>query len=283
MLKGVFIGSDNMFNEILVHWLSQRVDMRGVVWVSATAWQRTLQGKLSFTKKRRRRYGLAKVIDEAMFFLYAHRFLMGGDKAELKRDVYEPYWAAHGVPRWQGPAIYASDVNEPEVLDFIQTQEAEVVFAMCINNFFGERIRSIPRHGVLLWHEGITPEYKGLYSPFWAVHNLDFDNVGYTLLRMNDKLDAGEIFVQGRAVDIDPFRHHANYMGHKAIIDSLPAVEQFLKELEAGQAQPIERTGAQAGYYTYPGMSDFIRQRRRLHEWQQRQSKPTLATTPTGR
>jgi hypothetical protein len=78
---------------------------------------------------------------------------------------------------------------------------------------------------------------------------------------MNESYDAGEIFVQGRASDVDPFRDHHAFLGHKAIADSLPSVERFFGELEAGTARPLDRSGADSNYYTYPGLSDFIRQR----------------------
>ena len=270
MLKTVFIGSRNKLNQILVHWLAARTEVVGVVWIQASSWQESWRGHLRFARQRRRRYGLWKVIDETLFYLYTQRFLRAGDKADLRRRVYEPYWARHGQPVWDGDALEATDVNAPEVLAFLEERQPDVAFAVCINNYFGEAVRAIPAHGVLLWHEGFTPEYKGLYSPFWAVYNLDFERIGYTLLRMNDKLDAGEIFVQGPARDIDPLVHHTNYLGHKAVADSLPAVERFLKDLEAGTARPIDRSDAPSAYYTYPGLTDYIRQRWRLRRWARR-------------
>lgn len=264
MLKTVFLGSRNDFDQVLLDWLARRTDLRGVVWTSSTAWQRTRRGRLAFARRRARRYGLRKAIDETAFYLYFHRVKKGRDHAELRRRVIDPYASPGDDPEWKGEAISATDVNAPEVLDFVRRHEPDIALAMCVNNFFGREIRSIPTHGVFLWHEGITPEYRGLYSPFWAVHNLDFDRIGYTVLRMNDSLDAGEIFVQGRARDVDPLHHGHMYIGHKAIWDSLPAVEGFLAELEAGEAQPLERPGAEVGMYTYPGLSDLVRQRRRL-------------------
>lgn len=264
MLSAVFIGSRNDFDEVLVDWLGRRVDLRGVVWTSSTAWQRSVRGRLDFARRRARRYGVRKAIDETAFYLYFHRAKKRSDHAELVGRVIEPYRAEHGAPEWSGDAIAAAGVNSPEVLDFLRERRPDVVFAMCINDYFGREIRSIPTHGVLLWHEGITPEYKGLYSPFWAAHNLDLDRIGYTMLRMSDEIDAGEVLVQGPALDVDPRRHGHLYMGHKAIWDSLPAVERFLGALEAGRARPIERPGAAGRMYTYPGLSDLVRQRRRL-------------------
>ncbi len=80
---------------------------------------------------------------------------------------------------------------------------------------------------------------------------------------MNDNYDAGETFVQGRDVDIDPSRHNGPYIGHKAVVDSLAAVAKFLQELEAGTAKPLNHSIPQSHYYTYPGITDVIRQRLR--------------------
>jgi methionyl-tRNA formyltransferase len=264
VLRTVFIGSRNEFDQLLVDWLARRTDLRGVVWTSSTAWQRTLRGKLDFARRRARRHGIRKAIDEAAFYLVFHRLLKRSDYQELRTRVIDTYPASDGKPRWSGDAIEAGDVNAPEVLAFLRERRPDLALAMCITDYFGEEIRSIPRHGVYLWHEGITPEYKGLYSPFWAAHNLDFDKIGYSFLRMSEEYDAGEVFVQGRARDVDPRRHGHLYMGHKAIWDSLPEVERFLGELERGEASPIDRAGAEPGMYTYPGLSDLVRQRLRV-------------------
>ena len=265
MLKTVFIGSRNDFDQVIVHWLAQRTDLRGVVWTSSTEWQHTWRGRLAFARRRARRYGPLKVLDEAAFYLLYHRLWLRRDHTELRRQVIEPYDGRRRDPRWSGAALSAESVNAPEVLDFVRACDPDFAVAMCVSDFFGEELRAIPRHGVFLWHEGITPEYRGLYSPFWAIHDGRPDLVGYTLLRMTDRLDAGEVYVQGRARDIDPRRHGHLYLGHKAIWDSLPEVERFLAALEAGEARPIERADARSCYYTYPGLSDHLRLHRRLH------------------
>lgn len=273
MLKTVFIGSKNDFNKILIHWLSQRTDLVGVVWTNADAWKETWKSRFQFTRRRLQRYGLLKVIDETLFFLYYHNFLKDEDVAELERQVIKLCLVQYNVEEWKGDSFFTTNVNAPDVRAFLAERQPDVALAMCINNYFGKALRAIPRLGAFLWHEGITPEYKGLYSPFWAVHNLDFDHIGYTLLRMNEEYDAGEVFVQGPAVDINPFCHHHGYIGHKAITDSLPAVEKFLIELEAGNAKPIDRANAKPQYYTYPGISDLIRQRFRLRRVRRKQGE----------
>lgn len=264
MLRTVFIGSRSRFDELLVHWLAQRTELAGVVWLNASAWKRTRRAQLEFARRRLRRRGPLKTLDEMAFYLYFHRRLMAEETRRLERAVIEPYVAEHGPLGWTGKKTRAADVNDPKVVGFIRRRKPDVAFAVCVPARFSEEVFSVPRLGTFLWHEGITPEYRGLYAPFWAAHELDFGNLGATLLRMNERLDGGEVFVQTPVRDVDPRTQHHVSIGHKAIWDSLPEVERLLGELEAGTARPIARDGAQDRYFTYPGLTDYVRQRGRL-------------------
>ncbi len=65
------------------------------------------------------------------------------------------------------------------------------MFAMCIDVYLPKALINAPRHGSFLWHEGFTPEYRGVYPAFWGLVNEDYDCLVYTLLCTNSKLDAG--------------------------------------------------------------------------------------------
>ena len=263
MLNCVFIGTKNEFDENLIFWLSQRTNLQGVVWPSSTSWRKSSSGKLKFIKKRIKRYGLMKVLDESIFYLVYHKLYAKKDYLKLKKDVILPYRESN-FELWDGNQLFSENLNDHKTIEFIRNCEPDIIFAMCINDYFGKQLLNIPKYGVYLWHEGITPEYRGLYSPFWAIHNLDFKNIGYTLLKMNQKIDAGEIYVQGRLNEFDPFKDQHGYIGHKAIWNSLDEVEQFLIDLQNEEAKPIVKQDSKDGYYTYPGITDFLRQRYRL-------------------
>jgi hypothetical protein len=263
VLRTIFIGSKSKFSDLLVHWLAQRTNVVGVIWLEPELWRRTWRTRLAFLRWRIRRRGVLKALDETAFYLVYGLFFRRRDRAQLE-TVLQAYRAEHGSTTWHGDAIATTDVNAPEVLAFARERKADVGFAMCVNEYFGRDLRTAFEHGIFLWHEGITPEYRGLYSPFWALHNLDFDRVGYSLLRMSDDLDAGDVYAQGRiAGEFDPRRNYHLYLGHKAIADSLPAVATFLAALEVGTARPLERAG-ESSYYSYPGLTDLVRQRWRL-------------------
>lgn len=264
MLRAVFIGYDNMLNRVLEHWLSGHTELAGCVWVpSQTQWLTTRQGKIDFINRRIKRRGLLKAFDEALFYLLYHGTEPKSPNTLKCAQLIREYRATQ-PQRPHAPCIRSARVNDERVLDYLREVKPDVIFSHCINQYFGKRLRAAAPHGVMLWHVGITPEYKGVYSPFWTMHNADFANFGYTLLRLNQELDAGDIFVQGRLTDVDIRHDNHELIEHKAIFASLPGVARFIGELEAGTAAPIVRPEAVPGYYTYPGLTDYLRQRWRV-------------------
>lgn len=273
-LKSVFYGSRNAFDEMVVDWLSRHTEVVGVVWSTSGQWKYSWSGRVRTFLQRMRKYGALKVVDEALYFLIYHQFLADKDSNAIKQLALKPYYARHGKPNWTDDEIYSDNVNESDVIDFVEARSPDIGFAMCINDYFGERIRDLPGLGTFLWHEGFLPEYRGLYSPFWTLYNLDFEHLGYSLIQMNESFDAGDIFCIGHVQEIDPFNHLPSTIGHKAIYDSFDDVARFLNELEDGTACPVSRkANVMSAYYTYPGLSDFIRQRWRLREYSKRQNK----------
>jgi hypothetical protein len=266
-VRTVFVGSRNPFNEVILDWLAQRTDVTGVIWVPASAWKATLGGRVQFARRRLRQRGALKTVDEALFYWYYHTRCQRREAEALAVDVIDPYWRTTGKRSLNANAIVTEDVNAPETLRFLDSCQPDAVLAMCIHALIRPEFRRIPKHGVFILHEGIAPEYRGLYSAFWAVHNLEFEKVGATLLRANDQWDAGETFVRETMTSPNVARHRHGYLGHKAIFDALPAIDRFLAQLEAGTAEAIDVSQVQSHYYTYPGFSDLVRswfRRRRL-------------------
>jgi len=265
MLDCVFIGTKNEFDENLISWLSKRTNLKGVVFPLSTTWQKSLSGKRAFLKIRIKRNGVLKTLDEMIFYYVYHKFYSKEDYKALREEIILPYRESD-FTLWSGNQMFSNNLNDESTIDFIRHCNPDIIFAMCVNDYFGKKLLNIPKFGVFLWHEGITPEYRGLYSPFWAIHNLDFENIGYTLLKMNQKIDAGEIYAQGRLKNFNPFKDQHGYVGHKAIWSSLKAVGKFLIYLENGKAKPIDTKGRKENYYSYPGFSDYLRQRYRLYK-----------------
>jgi methionyl-tRNA formyltransferase len=254
MLKTAFIGNRNEFDKMICEWLAQRTDLVLIIWTNRLSWSAggadRRQRVVERFRRRARRYGWPRALNEALYYAIYRGFLAKKDQ----RDVTGAIRAVETHPMKplsEIEQIMPSSIKDKNLEEALRRSEVDALFAMCIDVFLPSEIIGAPRLGSFLWHEGITPEYRGVYSPFWAMVNDDAEHVGYTLLRMNDKLDAGAIYVQGQIRDVDAYRHWHSYLGHKSIIDSLQETEIFLKKLEHGEAKPIERPGAQDHYYSY--------------------------------
>jgi methionyl-tRNA formyltransferase len=251
-----------------------------VIWTDQLEWSagpRRWRKIASRYRRRAKRYGWRRVLDEILYYAL-HYPLLRHREARGIRALIEQRATDGGVGGMddieQIPPdirqLRPAEIQSPEVLEAIEGEQLDALFSMCVDVILPEALISAPRLGSYLWHEGITPEYRGVYSPFWALANRDYGRLGYTLLKMNMKLDDGEIFVQGTVEDVDPLVDSPAYIGHKAVLDSLPETERFLRELERGQQVPVERGAAEDRLYSYPTASALAKigwQRRweRLH------------------
>jgi hypothetical protein len=199
-------------------------------------------------RARAKRFGWVRVVDEILYFAVYHVFLRRRDARRI-RALIEGVVADGGRPRSMDEVeqvradireIRPDDIQAPEILKAIRDDGLDALFSVCVSVLLPEPLITTPRLGAYLWHEGITPEYRGVHSAFWALANGDPAKLGYTLLKMNMKVDGGDVFVQGTVRDIDPVRDPPNYIGHKAIVDSLDETELFLKALEREEQVPLE-------------------------------------------
>lgn len=266
MLRTVFVGFDNTLNRVVAHWLAERSELVGCVWIANSAqWMRTKKGRSAFIRRRIKRVGLLRALDEAAFHVFYHATAKKSYNIRAADEMIAEYWRPIDFNVW-GPFVMVTKIADPRVERYVESLKPDVIFTHCIHDFFTKRLREAAPHGAFLWHVGILPEYRGLYAPFWTMHNEDFGNFGYSLFRLSDKLDAGDIFVQGRLNNVDIRRDNHHLIEHKAIFASLPGVEKFLKDLEDGTARPIDRSDAKQSYYSYPGITDYIRQRWRVRK-----------------
>ncbi|MEZ5428769.1 MAG: formyltransferase family protein [Pyrinomonadaceae bacterium] len=263
MLKTAFIGNDNFYDRKICEWLSEHTDLSLIIWTNKLAWASKTTGnrKKKILKRfvdRSNRYGRLRTINEFVYYALYEAFLARSEREKIE-NLTETVRAAPRKPLSEIKQVRPDNIKSAELQKTVESSDLDAMFAMCIDVYLPKKLINTPRLGTYLWHEGITPNYRGVYSPFWALVNQDYKNLGYTLLKMNSKLDAGEVYVQGKVENVNLKRDWHSYIGHKAVIDSLPEVESFLDQLEKNQHQTIDRTDAEDGYYSYPTASALIK------------------------
>ncbi len=247
MLSTVFIGRENEFNRIFADWLATQSHLRGVVWADkdrySNAWRRR------WMKRSLKQVGLFQTLDRIRFNLWANRsdeMKMGWRR--MCQDAKEAYPCENA--REGAEEVRTASIKTSEVEQFLTRIAPDLIIVNCISQLIPAKICALPRLGLYIYHEGLTPEYKGMHTPFWAIANGDDDKVGYTLLKADDTFDGGEVYVQG-ATSVDPLATSLGYTGHWALAEGFPKIGAFLQELEVGRAQPIDTTGRRDGYYSY--------------------------------
>lgn len=198
MLRSVFVGYDSPLGRVVAHWLSQHTILSGCLWIPPSErWFKSWRGRLEFARRRIRRRGLLKACDEAAFRLHYSIAARLSKNDRVSKELIAAYWRENKRGDY-GNELSVQGINQRASLQHLRALQPDIIFSHCIHQYFGAELRSVSTRGTYLWHTGIMPQYRGLYSPFWAIHNLDFSNIGYSLFRVNDVIDGGEVFVQGQ-------------------------------------------------------------------------------------
>src|SRR3569623_877505 len=67
-----------------------------------------------------------------------------------------------------------------DLAGIVVIEETAVQKRARIKQLLARRIYRIPRHGSLVMHPGICPEYRKAHGCFWALAERDLDRVGLT-------------------------------------------------------------------------------------------------------
>ncbi len=255
-MKALLLFHDQWMQYGKADWIASRIPVAAFLvvkksrpWIGRYLWKRAM------------RLGFQKVLDEVL--LRAYWLLFQGPRDhlmieqlldEVKKDIPKNY---------KRPPIYLiDDINSAES-EVLLKQLAPDVCMLMLHPIIKERIVSIPRFGMLVFHPGIVPEYRGVHCAFWATLNREFWGIGWSLLRIDTGIDTGKVLAQGSA-EVDPLSQTHIFMQHKAHVDGLPQVVQILGRLEAGENPIVPTAGRRSTNYTHPGLSDYIKLRKSL-------------------
>lgn len=255
-MKVVFIGRDNSFNRKYVNELFKNHELTSCLFVEIDRF--SFKGRLKKIRRRMRRRGFFTVLDELAFQFYSSYFLRKEKELLLSKPDYfinntELSCETHDV----------ANVHSEKWIQFIKDQKPDIIFSICCNVIFKKELLDIPRLGTYILHEGITPEYKGLHTPIWALMNNEPDGLGYSLIKANHEIDGGEILDQGgyQLKENEGIRTWS-WVGHNALIEGMPNIEKALDKLaKDGDFTPISETERKDQYYSWVRLSTFLKSR----------------------
>ncbi|MDA1044620.1 MAG: formyltransferase family protein, partial [Verrucomicrobia bacterium] len=93
------------------------------------------------------------------------------------------------------PQLPFDNVNSPEFIEFIKTEQVDLLVSIASMQIFRARLLAAPRLGVINYHTALLPRHRGRQPLFWALAEGDA-TVGITIHMVDQGIDTGDIILQ---------------------------------------------------------------------------------------
>jgi methionyl-tRNA formyltransferase len=262
-MKVVFVGRQWEFNAGLIRWLNKHYDLRAALYIETDS--SSFRYRIKQVKQRIARCGLLRALDETIFQLIYKVLRERKENSQLLKSLPLDFI---GGSACEHIAYLCDDIHSGRWLKFIRDIDPDIIFSVCTRTRFKQSLYDIPRFGTLVYHEGLTPEYRGLNTVAWALLNGQREFIGYTLFKVTHGIDVGPILCQG--VYPDAFRHGTQFglIGHLALLNGLPEVKKALDDLyiNEGKFAAVSQTGRPSRCYTWFSLSAYFKLMRKLKD-----------------
>jgi folate-dependent phosphoribosylglycinamide formyltransferase PurN len=245
---------DTLDTEGLTRWLAGTMRLAGVIVVAPSS------GRLLRAARRQvRRSGLTGLADAlALRALYAIRH--GRRDRAWTEAALDRLRAAHPVDLSDVPRLRVRTPNSDEARRFLRARQPDLMLARC-KVILKPDVFGIPRLGTFVLHPGICPEYRNAHGCFWALARRDLGRVGLTLLRVDEGVDTGPIYLQASCA-FDERRESHVRIQTRVLLDNLDDVARALRDVARGEAAPIDVAGRQSAVWGHPTLSAYWRWKR---------------------
>jgi formyl transferase-like protein len=242
--------------DLVSRWLASFAELAGIVEIEerpAVMWRRL--------RAERRRVGVARLLDVLAFRVY-YRLALAADDAAWERAAIARAAQAWPAPAPAVPVLRTPDPNDETVREFLARLSPDLTLARC-KWLLRREIYAVPRLGTFVLHPGICPQYRNAHGCFWALAADDLDNVGLTLLAIDDGIDTGPVHGYYR-YPFDARRESHVRIQHRAFLENADAIRDRLLAVCAGGAVPLPATGVPSRNWGQPWLSAYLRYRRNL-------------------
>jgi methionyl-tRNA formyltransferase len=112
-----------------------------------------------------------------------------------KRDLQGEHWLSFGElsQKYGIPIASCNDVRSPVALEQIRSLAPDLVLSVRFGRIFGAEFLKIPRLGVVNFHSGRLPEYRGVLAVFRALQNGDAEITGTLHFIDDGTIDTGRV------------------------------------------------------------------------------------------
>jgi folate-dependent phosphoribosylglycinamide formyltransferase PurN len=239
--------------EFLPRWLASFSDLAGVVVVRderRQLWRRA--------RREMRRSGLLGLADAAAFRLF-YRLVLAGDNARREEALVATLARQLPPLRQEAPTLQTASPNSLATAAFIRDAKPDIVLARC-KHLLRRELFSIANTGTFAMHPGICPQYRNAHGCFWALANGDRENVGMTLLKIDEGVDTGPIYGFFKR-PVESGEPHTSVQ-NRVVFENLDAIRDTLLRIHGGEAVPLAVGNRPSALWGQPRLSAYLRGRR---------------------
>jgi methionyl-tRNA formyltransferase len=225
--------------------------------------QRTHGIPLAYLRRSFSREGLCATLSHVLARMVYSVPNAGKDRQIMTRIFDEPV-IARILRDWNGPVHQTHDYSAQETIAWIDSHRPDIL-VVHTPYWVGARVRKLARTGIVLGgHPGITPDYRGSHSAFWAIYRGKPQDVGCTVFLVDNGVDTGPIVSQDRIpIERGDSFVTLSWKGMKRIAEMQA---DALLHLDAGRELPRQVVPVPPGSeYRNPGLLEFLQYR-----WRQR-------------
>ena len=106
-------------------------------------------------------------------------------------------WSERNRQQIAAPSYACTNINERDAVRALQSLSPDLIVNVNSFDILHETILSIPRDGVINFHNGPLPQYRGVNIPTWAIYNGEKSH-GVTWHLVDQQIDAGDILAETR-------------------------------------------------------------------------------------
>ncbi|MBU4377210.1 MAG: methionyl-tRNA formyltransferase [Candidatus Omnitrophica bacterium] len=130
--------------------------------------------------------------------------------------------------------LQPADVNDPAFTAKLKDMEADVFLVVSYGSMLGKALLVMPKFGALNIHPSLLPKYRGA-APIQRALLRGEKSTGVTIIRMNERLDAGDIILQKESDIKDT--DNGDSLSDKLTVMGADLFMEALRLLEAGRAE----------------------------------------------
>ncbi len=175
-------------------------------------------------------------------------------QAKTHKPEYQTFEALS--QQYAVPITSLNDIKSEESLNLIRSLQPDLVLSIRYGRIFGDAFVQIPRLGVVNFHSGRLPNYRGVLAVFRALKNGDKAIHG-TLHYIDDKtIDTGGV-IGFSHLPVEPDRSLLWHILHLYPASAAFVADQVVSILQGEKPEILAQNEAESAYYSFPSAEEI--------------------------